>query len=80
LRLAAPFGLPFCTFQTPVQRKVAERGENKSAQLFGEFVFMSRVFLPIIALHAPPRYPEVRPVLPACCAGDLHSTRPAAAA
>jgi hypothetical protein len=72
-------GLPFCTCQTPAQRKVAQRGENKSPQLFGEFVFVSRVFLPINATHVPSRYPEVRPVLPVCCAGGVRSVRPAAA-
>jgi hypothetical protein len=29
--------------QTPVRRKVAALGENKTAQLFGGFVFMARV-------------------------------------
>jgi hypothetical protein len=63
LFLAAPFGLPFCTSQTPAQRKVAKWNENKGAQLFSGFVFMERPFLPINATHTPTRYPEVRPLL-----------------
>ena len=47
LFLAAPSGLPFCTCQTRRRQKVAERIENKSAQLFLACVFMPPAISPI---------------------------------
>jgi len=46
--------------KTPQQQKVAALHENKTAQLFGGFVFMARVFSLKNAISGPPRYSEKR--------------------